>query len=49
MQLERRPGDPQLCHVKFREAGLLNASRIMEKNTPDVADFVADEKAEKTL
>ena len=37
------------CYVKFREAGLLNARRIMEKNAPDVADFVAEEKAEKPL
>ena len=34
------------CYVKFREAGLLNARRIMEKNTPDVANFVAEEKAQ---
>lgn len=37
------------CYVKFRDAGLLNARRIMEKNASDVADFVADEKAEKPL
>ena len=37
------------CYVKFRDAGLLNARRIMEKNASDVADFVAEEKAEKPL
>lgn len=37
------------CYVKFRDAGLLNARRIMEKNASDAADFVAEEKARKPL
>ena len=37
------------CCIKFRNGALHQARQWMEKNTPDVAEFVADEKTRKPL
>ena len=37
------------CYIKFRDGALHQARQWMEKNTPDAAENVADEKTRKPL